>query len=129
MNTTLLQKYLTDAQEAIANARQLLNDENPAEPQETTITVTIAATKVNAFFAPETNASGYPIMELFPASNSPIAKRVQYKSSDRLLVYESPIRADGGGIYYQIADPTIRNRSGEKILYTKLYLRAKDTRL
>jgi hypothetical protein len=135
MNTTLLQKYLTDAQLAIASAQQAIKtaiqelDGVTSAGTADAITITIAATKVNAFFAPETNASGYPIMELFPASNSPIAKRVQYKSGDRLLAFEDPVRADGGAIYYQIAEPTIRNRAGEKVLYAKLYLRAKDTRL
>jgi hypothetical protein len=63
-----------------------------------------------------------------------IAKRFQFKSGDRLLIFKSPIRAVIAvifiaRIYYQIAESIIRNCSGEKVLYTRLYLITKDTRL
>ena len=124
MEIETVEKYLEQAREAITKALQLMAE--PGEEAGEMAAVRVTAAKTNAHFEVGKNKAGAPIMEIFPANNSAVGMRVQYEEGQVVAVERDVYVADGGGRFYLITEPVIRDRRGKKIVYVRLYLRERD---
>jgi hypothetical protein len=67
---------------------------------------TIIADKANARYASGYNAAGRPIMHIYPSDTAPVSQRVQWLKGTAVEVLSDEIKADGGGVYYELRDST-----------------------
>jgi len=72
-----------------------------------------------AWFEKSQNASGIPIMEIYPSNGSPTNERIKIASGEKVLAYNEIVRADGGTKFWKLVD--YKGRDGED-----LYLRQVD---
>jgi hypothetical protein len=67
------------------------------------------------------NDAKRPIMEIYPDPSSPPSKRIRYNMGDRVSVKKETVKADGGGLWYEVlSHPEIDE---------KLYISADDGEL
>jgi len=67
---------------------------------------TIIADKANARYASGYNAAGRPIMHIYPSDTAPVSQRVQWLKGTAVEILSDEIKADGGGVYYELRDST-----------------------
>jgi hypothetical protein len=67
---------------------------------------TVTADKANARYASSYNAAGRPIMHIYPSDTAPVSQRVQWLRGAAVEVLSDEIKADGGGVYYELRDST-----------------------
>ena len=80
---------------------------------------TIMADKANARYASGYNAAGRPIMHIYPSDTAPVSQRVQWLKGTAVEILSDEIKADGGGVYYELRDST-------PYAEVKLYIRKDD---
>jgi hypothetical protein len=67
---------------------------------------TVAVDKANARYASGYNAAGRPIMHIYPSDTAPVSQRVQWLKGTAVEILSNEIKADGGGVYYELRDST-----------------------
>jgi hypothetical protein len=67
---------------------------------------TVAVDKANARYASGYNATGRPIMHIYPSDTAPVSQRVQWLKGTAVEVLSDEVKADGGGVYYELRDST-----------------------
>lgn len=117
---------LEDLQSDVTKLIDNLSKPKPPPPDDNDTLVTVISPKANAWYPSEYNKAGVPIMQIYPNNNAATRLRVQWKVNDQVSVKPYSIIADGGARFFEIAEETIRNVSGQKVPNVKLYLRAKD---
>ena len=80
---------------------------------------TVAVDKANARYASGYNAAGRPIMHIYPSDTAPVSQRVQWLKGTAVEILSDEIKADGGGVYYELRDST-------PYAEVKLYVRKDD---
>ncbi len=72
-----------------------------------------------AYFAKSYNGAGRPVMQIYPGDSSPESERIKIARGEIVLVLKDNVKADGGGLFWQLAE--LKGRKGET-----LFLRAVD---
>lgn len=75
-----------------------------------------------ARFAASYNARGKPVMQIYPSDNAPVSQRIFLTGRFRLSPI--PVIADGGGLYYPVAEPSYYSQINDPGL--TLYVRDVD---
>lgn len=101
---------------AVESIEQLPAPEPEPEP-DYEVTFKVTAEKALARFVYGYNNAGKPIFQIYPG-DSITTGRKKYTKDANVRVFRVAIKADGGGMFYEILEPTG--------VSAKLYLRASD---
>jgi hypothetical protein len=98
----------------------------PPPPDPTARTFEVTIEKANARCVRSKNSAGRPVMMIYPEDSAPVKDRVQYLKGARVKVQAGVVKADGGELFYQIADPVKKNNV---VVPVALFLKAEDGKL
>lgn len=54
--------------------------------------------------APPENGGPFPIMQIYPNDSAPVSERIQFNAGTIVAVFPDKMRADGGGMFWEITD-------------------------
>lgn len=79
---------------------------DPPDPDPTpaTINIRIKVAKTNARAVKSHNASGYPIMQIWPRDTATVNERIQWFEDEIYQAYPDVVRADGGAKYFKTTE-------------------------
>jgi hypothetical protein len=122
-----LDAIIKNAEETKALVKALvINPPPPPPPGPSTRVFEVTLDKANARCVRSKNSAGRPVMMIYPEDSAPVKDRVQYLKGARVKVLAEVIKADGGELYYQIADPVLKNNVVVKVA---LFLKSEDGKL
>ena len=115
----MLDLILQHAKDLVAEIQAYIDNSAPPPPPPVIDNkiFTVTSDKALARFIYGYNQASKPIMQIYPG-DSIVEGRVKYLKGDKIEVHPTPVLADGGAIFYEMANSVVEDFA--------LFLRAQD---